>query len=77
MGPEGGSGGGIVVATGTPEDLVDIEVSHTGHFLRHMIYPPDSDLRLARSGPSEAPKRKRAPRARTAGSARERSSRSG
>jgi excinuclease ABC subunit A len=40
MGPEGGSGGGTVVAEGTPEDVVHIAASHTGHFLRHML--PDA-----------------------------------
>jgi excinuclease ABC subunit A len=33
MGPEGGSGGGQVVATGTPEDIVQVKASHTGHWL--------------------------------------------
>ena len=37
MGPEGGSGGGTVVATGTPEELVEVEKSHTGRFLQHML----------------------------------------
>jgi excinuclease ABC subunit A len=37
MGPEGGSGGGTVVAAGTPEDLIAVAASHTGHFLRHML----------------------------------------
>ncbi|HLZ37905.1 MAG TPA: hypothetical protein VKP64_09150, partial [Mycobacteriales bacterium] len=32
MGPEGGSGGGDVVATGTPEDVAAAD-SHTGRFL--------------------------------------------
>jgi excinuclease ABC subunit A len=40
MGPEGGSGGGTVVAEGTPEDVVHIAASHTGQFLRHML--PDA-----------------------------------
>ena len=34
MGPEGGSGGGLVVAEGTPEDIADSPGSHTGVFLR-------------------------------------------
>jgi excinuclease ABC subunit A len=34
MGPEGGRGGGTVVATGTPEQVAVVEESHTGHFLR-------------------------------------------
>lgn len=33
MGPEGGSGGGTVVGTGTPEALIKNKKSHTGHFL--------------------------------------------
>ncbi len=37
MGPEGGSGGGTVVATGTPEDVAAVAESHTGQFLaRHL-----------------------------------------
>ena len=37
MGPEGGSGGGTVVATGTPEDVAAVAGSHTGEFLaRHL-----------------------------------------
>jgi excinuclease ABC subunit A len=34
MGPEGGSGGGSVVAVGTPEDVAEVEASHTGRYLR-------------------------------------------
>ncbi len=37
MGPEGGSGGGTVVAEGTPEEIAAVESSHTGVFLRHML----------------------------------------
>jgi excinuclease ABC subunit A len=37
MGPEGGSGGGTVVATGTPEDVAALPDSHTGHFLAPML----------------------------------------
>ena len=33
MGPEGGSGGGTVVATGTPEEVAANLESYTGHFL--------------------------------------------
>ncbi|NUR62418.1 MAG: excinuclease ABC subunit UvrA, partial [Catenulispora sp.] len=33
MGPEGGRGGGLVVAQGTPEDVAKVEASHTGRFL--------------------------------------------
>lgn len=37
MGPEGGKGGGYVIATGTPEDVAKVERSHTGHFLRKVL----------------------------------------
>ncbi|MDW8144871.1 MAG: excinuclease ABC subunit UvrA [Roseiflexaceae bacterium] len=38
MGPEGGDGGGMVVATGTPEEVALVEASHTGRFLREILY---------------------------------------
>ena len=34
LGPEGGSGGGKIVATGTPEEVVKISESITGQFLK-------------------------------------------
>ena len=37
MGPEGGSGGGTVVAEGTPEDVAAVPGSHTGAFLAPML----------------------------------------
>ncbi|AIT60995.1 excinuclease ABC subunit UvrA [Corynebacterium doosanense] len=37
MGPEGGSGGGTVVAEGTPEDVAKVEGSYTGQFLREVL----------------------------------------
>ncbi|HSW74982.1 MAG TPA: excinuclease ABC subunit UvrA [Candidatus Saccharimonadales bacterium] len=37
MGPEGGNGGGQVVAEGTPEQVAKAKGSHTGEFLRHML----------------------------------------
>ncbi len=37
MGPEGGSGGGYVVAIGTPEHIATVKESHTGHFLKRML----------------------------------------
>jgi excinuclease ABC subunit A len=40
MGPEGGTGGGTVVATGTPEDVARVESSHTGAFLRRLLGAP-------------------------------------
>ncbi|HEY9547566.1 MAG TPA: excinuclease ABC subunit UvrA, partial [Solimonas sp.] len=37
LGPEGGSGGGEIVATGTPEDVAKNTRSHTGRFLKPML----------------------------------------
>ncbi len=37
MGPEGGDGGGEIVAVGTPEDIVKVSRSHTGRFLRETL----------------------------------------
>ena len=34
MGPEGGDGGGTVIAQGTPEEICEVEVSYTGKFLK-------------------------------------------
>jgi excinuclease ABC subunit A len=37
LGPEGGSGGGTIVAEGSPEEICVIEASHTGRFLRPLL----------------------------------------
>jgi excinuclease ABC subunit A len=37
LGPEGGIGGGALIAEGTPEDVVRVEQSHTGRYLRAML----------------------------------------
>jgi len=37
LGPEGGSGGGEIIATGTPEDIATVEASHTGRFLAPIL----------------------------------------
>ncbi|MYS19443.1 MULTISPECIES: excinuclease ABC subunit UvrA [unclassified Streptomyces] len=39
MGPEGGNGGGLVVAEGTPEQVAGVSTSHTGKFLREVLRP--------------------------------------
>ncbi|MBR2398966.1 MAG: excinuclease ABC subunit UvrA, partial [Alistipes sp.] len=38
MGPEGGAGGGMVVATGTPSEIAKSKDSATGEFLRNIIH---------------------------------------
>ena len=37
LGPEGGSGGGTILATGTPEQIARVEESHTGQFLAEIL----------------------------------------
>lgn len=37
LGPEGGEGGGRIVATGTPETLAALDDNHTGRYLRHVL----------------------------------------
>jgi excinuclease ABC subunit A len=37
LGPEGGEGGGEVIATGTPEDVAAVETSATGQYLREIL----------------------------------------
>jgi len=37
IGPEGGDGGGEIVATGAPEDVAEVERSHTGRYLKEML----------------------------------------
>jgi excinuclease ABC subunit A len=39
LGPEGGEQGGAIVAQGTPEEVVEVEGSHTGQFLRKALIP--------------------------------------
>ncbi|MFV8116209.1 excinuclease ABC subunit UvrA [Streptococcus pluranimalium] len=34
LGPEGGVGGGQIIATGTPEEVAQVDVSYTGHYLK-------------------------------------------
>lgn len=37
LGPEGGDGGGTVVATGTPEDIAEVKESYTGQYLKTVL----------------------------------------
>ncbi|MCF7971554.1 MAG: excinuclease ABC subunit UvrA [Methylococcaceae bacterium] len=39
IGPEGGNGGGMVIAEGSPEQVSHIEASHTGHYLKRFFTP--------------------------------------
>jgi excinuclease ABC subunit A len=40
LGPEGGSGGGTIVAQGTPEQVAAESRSHTGRFIAPLLMPP-------------------------------------
>ena len=37
LGPEGGSGGGHIVCTGTPEEVAQCEASYTGRYLKKLL----------------------------------------
>jgi len=37
LGPEGGDGGGEVIATGTPEEVAQVAASYTGHYLKQLL----------------------------------------
>ncbi|ARF78284.1 excinuclease ABC subunit UvrA [Kitasatospora aureofaciens] len=58
MGPEGGSGGGTVVAEGTPEQIAAVSESHTGKFLRDILPGDFADAPVA--APARKAPRKRA-----------------
>ena len=47
MGPEGGTGGGTVIAEGTPEDIALTPGSHTGKFLAEVL---DTEESVATAG---------------------------
>ena len=40
LGPEGGSGGGQIIATGTPEQVAKVKSSHTARFLKPILEKP-------------------------------------
>ena len=63
MGPEGGSGGGTVVAEGPPEAIAQCAASHTGAFLRDVLSKPAPKPAKKTPARKSAPARK-APAAR-------------
>ncbi|WP_225848467.1 excinuclease ABC subunit UvrA [Streptomyces sp. HPF1205] len=63
MGPEGGSGGGLVVAEGTPEQIAGIPASHTGKFLRDILGPDAVSDAAVPAPRKKAAARKRAAKA--------------
>ncbi|MBW8820304.1 MAG: excinuclease ABC subunit UvrA [Streptomyces sp.] len=60
MGPEGGAGGGLVVAEGTPEEVAGVPASHTGKFLREILGADRISDGAAVKAPRKAPARKTA-----------------
>jgi excinuclease ABC subunit A len=42
LGPEGGDGGGQIIAEGTPEQVAEMAGSHTGHYLKKLLEPKRS-----------------------------------
>jgi excinuclease ABC subunit A len=50
LGPEGGSGGGRIIATGTPEDVAANPASHTGRFLAPLLEAAEASARKRGQG---------------------------
>ena len=71
MGPEGGSGGGTLVAQGTPEQVVAVPESYTGQFLAPLLAGKEAKQPTRKLPAASAPE----PRGRTAASASKRGER--
>ena len=54
LGPEGGEEGGLVMATGTPEQVAGVEGSHTGSFLAQLVEPKAPPARRRARAPKVA-----------------------
>ncbi len=66
MGPEGGSGGGLVIAEGTPEQVAAVEASYTGQYLAPVLaqspaVPVGASTSLVMSPPARTPTKKKKP----------------
>jgi excinuclease ABC subunit A len=61
LGPEGGSGGGKVIATGTPEEIADAKGSHTGVFLKELLDAESAGVgrQISKGGSASTPQRRR------------------
>lgn len=51
LGPEGGDEGGRVIATGTPEEVAEVQDSHTGQFLKKVLHT-ESEVRSQKPAPA-------------------------
>lgn len=47
MGPEGGDGGGTVIAKGTPEEVAKVKGSYTGQYVKNILRSKEQDVRIA------------------------------
>jgi excinuclease ABC subunit A len=54
LGPEGGDGGGEVVATGTPEQVAKVSESYTGHYLKQLLDRRGGKAKIASSRPARS-----------------------
>ncbi len=54
LGPEGGDGGGSIVATGTPEKVAEVKESYTGQYLKPVL---ERDKKLTKEADSNSKKR--------------------
>ena len=68
MGPEGGSGGGQVVAVGTPEQVAKVAASHTGMFLKKVLAAAKSPAKTPAKPARKQPAKTAAQKATTAAS---------
>ncbi len=59
LGPEGGAGGGRIVAQGTPEEVARIDESHTGQALKRILEGPKPIVRNGNGKPKKAGARSR------------------
>lgn len=55
LGPEGGAGGGQLIASGTPEQVAEVEGSHTGRFLREILEREGQAIQPAPDGNGHRP----------------------
>ncbi len=65
LGPEGGDGGGEIVAAGTPEDVARVATSYTGQFLKGMLKGATGNANPSKTK-SKAPAKNKAVKAKTA-----------
>ncbi|MEZ0392097.1 MAG: excinuclease ABC subunit A, partial [Pseudobdellovibrionaceae bacterium] len=54
LGPDGGKAGGLIVATGTPEEVAKVPDSETGKFLKKILKQAPSGVRSSTTGGAES-----------------------